>query len=231
LEYIFLTFLTFLDYYAKEGEEPANAVSKKPTISISAKKNRFYALILPPVNKVYEELYTQYIDIKNNIDNPNYQEKIAQLKKKYRANTDEELLMALKPHPRSIAIAQAAMESAWGTSRFFKEANNIFGMWSTSAKEQRIAANEQRGGKRTIWLKKFDSLEDSVRAYYLTLSRGDAYKEFRKLNYETDDVYTIIQGLKPYSERGEEYVIELASMIRFNNFTKYDKPMQTKSQI
>ena len=149
MEYIFLTFLTFLDYYAKENETISQTVSKTPTtISVSAKKNRFYALILPPVNKVYEELYTQYIDIKNNIDNPNYQEKIAQLKKKYRANTDEELLMALKPHPRSIAIAQAAMESAWGTSRFFKEANNIFGMWSTSAKEQRIAANEQRGGKR-----------------------------------------------------------------------------------
>jgi Bax protein len=134
--------------------------------------------------------------------------------------------MAMKPHPQSITIAQAAMESAWGTSRFFKEANNIFGMWSVNSHEPRIAAGEQRGGKKTIYLKKFNTLEDSVRAYYLTLSRAKTYKKFRQLNYETDNPYTIINGLVNYSEKGEEYVKELAQMIRYNKLTNYDKQMQ-----
>jgi Bax protein len=230
LEYIFLTFLTFLEHYAKGEETSSPLHTKKPSVRVGAKKKSFYARVLPPIIKVYNQLDTQYKDIANNINNPIYKQKIEKLKKRYKVQSDTELLMALKPHPKSIALAQAAMESAWGTSRFFQEANNIFGMWSTNPKEQRIAANEQRDGKRTIWLRKFDSLEDSVRAYYLTLSRADAYKEFRKRNFETDDVFEIIQGLTNYSERGEAYVKELASMIQFNNFTQYDTPMQTKLQ-
>ena len=61
--------------------------------------------------------------------------KIEKLKTIYKVKSDKSLLLALKPHPRSIALAQAAMESAWATSRFFVKANNVFGMWSVNKNE------------------------------------------------------------------------------------------------
>ena len=92
--------------------------------------------------------------------------------------------MALKPHPKSIALAQAAMESSWATSRFFTEANNVFGVWSFNESEPRIAAGKKRGNK-TIWVKKYHSIKASMQDYYRTLARGVAFSEFRKLKMET----------------------------------------------
>jgi len=121
------------------------------------------------------------------------------------------------------------MESAWGTSRFFKEANNIFGVWSTSSKQKRIAAGSKRG-KQTIWLRKFDSLEDAVRDYYFMLSSKKAYRKFKALNCDAkNSVYKILEGLLPYSERKEEYIKELASIIRHNKLQRYDTEVAKKS--
>lgn len=131
--------------------------------------------------------------------------------------------MSLKPQPKSMAIAQAAIESAWGTSRFFNLGNNLFGMWSISSKENRIAANVKRDNNTTVWVKKYDSLEESVRGYYITLSKGKQYKKLRELNYNSDDVYEVIQGLDKYSERKEAYIDEIGSIIRYNKLTKYDR--------
>ena len=129
--------------------------------------------------------------------------------------------MALKPHPKSIAVAQAAMESSWATSRFTRVANNLFGVWSFDEDEPRVAAGEQRGDK-TIWVKKYSSFEDSIRDYYRTLARGDAYKEFRQLKMTTDDPYALVKKLDRYSEKGAEYGKELSSIMKFNKFDKYD---------
>ena len=125
-------------------------------------------------------------------------------------------------HPISITLAQAAMESGWGTSRFFKEANNIFGVWSYDATRPRIAAKKKRQGK-TIWLKKYSSLDESVEAYYRNISRKRVYKKFRELNDKHTDVYELVKELKMYSEQRELYSKEIAQIIRHNNFTKYDK--------
>jgi Bax protein len=130
--------------------------------------------------------------------------------------------MALKPHPRSITIAQAAMESAWATSRFFKEANNIFGVWSFNEDEPRIAALKKRGNK-TIWVKKYSSVTASVRDYYYVMGRSVAFQEFRKLKMVTDDPLLLVKKLDRYSEKGAEYGHELTSMITFNKFYHYDK--------
>ncbi|MEA1983854.1 MAG: glucosaminidase domain-containing protein, partial [Campylobacterota bacterium] len=145
------------------------------------------------------------------------------LKDIYKVTSDEKLLLALKPHPQSIALAQAAMESAWATSRFFVEAKNIFGMWSSNPNEPRIAANEKRGGSKTIWLRKFTTVEESVREYYKLMGRGKAFREFRKVRYETNDPFKIILKLDKYSEIGDKYAEELGSMIRYNKFKKFDK--------
>ena len=55
------------------------------------------------------------------------------------------------------------------------------------------------------------------------MGRGNAYKDFRDVRYETDDVKKIVKELDHYSEIGEKYTKELASMIRYNKLTKYDK--------
>lgn len=203
---------------------PHYSVSEVPKhISVKEKKARYFALLVPPVEKVYKELYSEYERVQVDLNDTNKSQEIAALKKSFRVKTDRELLVAMKPHPVSITLAQGAIESAWGTSRFFREANNVFGMWNSDASSERIAANEKREGKHTIWLSKYKDLEASVRAYYRTLQKGKTYKKFRELNYETDNVFEIVKGLDKYSERGEEYTKELASMIRYNKLTKYDK--------
>ncbi len=192
-----------------------------PQISVEEKKGQFKAAIIPAINEVYSDLMQQYQRASELIEAGD-DDKLTELKKQYKVTNNDELLMALKPHPQSIAIAQAAMESSWGTSRFFKEANNVFGVWSYNKNEARVAAGKKRGDK-TVWVKKYGSVEASIRDYYRTLARGDAYKEFRILKMETNDPYVLIQKLHPYSEKREEYIKELSTIIRFNKFDTYDQ--------
>ena len=116
------------------------------------------------------------------------------------------------------------MESAWATSRFFVKAKNVFGVWSFDKDEPRIAAGETRG-KKTIWLKKYPDIESAVRDNYRVLARGHAHQHFRDARLETDNPYELVTKLDRYSEIGEEYGKELASVISYNKFTQYD-PVQ-----
>ena len=197
-----------------------------PGISVQEKKAQFKATIIPAVNEVYSDLMRQYQEVSESIQAGDDIDKFAALRKEYKATNNDELLMSLKPHPQSIAIAQAAMESSWATSRFFKEANNVFGIWSYSKNEARMAAGEKRGDQ-TIWVKKYGSVEASIRDYYRTLARGDAYKEFRILKMETNDPYELVKKLDSYSEKREEYGKELSTIIRFNKFDAHDQQQTT----
>ena len=191
-------------------------------MSVQAKKKRFLQLLLPAVRKVHNELMQRYKRIAKDIQEKKNLQEIARLKEQYKAKSDEDLLARLKPHPISITLAQAAMESSWGTSRFFQEANNVFGMWSTNPKEARIAAAEKRGKTHTIWLKKFDTIEESIRAYYEMIAKGKAYNKFRQLRILYDDPYKITSGLHNYSEMGADYAKVINQVIRYNHFKKYD---------
>jgi len=216
MKYILILFLLTTPVYTNNIKN--TDVTK---LSVKEKKKRFISLLLPPITKIYNELQTQYEEILNDIKYSRNLYKKEMLKEEYKVQSDEELLMALKPHPKSIVLTQAAVESAWATSRFFNEANNVFGMWSTNKNEPRIAALQKRAGK-TIWLKKFDSLEDSIRAYYKLIAKGQAYREFRELKMISNDVYLLEEKLNKYCELGYEYCIRLQSVTRYNNFTKYD---------
>ena len=224
MKYIYLTLLLSATLLATTHKFTPKYVVyfvlKKMTVE--EKKARFNALLVPAVKKVYNELMTQYKNTAEDIKNGTNKKKIKELKAAYKVKTDKKLLAALKPHPPSIVIAQAAMESSWATSRFFLEANNIFGMWSVNKKEPRIAALEKRNGTRTIWLKKFSSVEDSVRAYYKLMGRGHAFKEFRALRVTTKDPHKLVKKLDRYSEIGAAYGEELSQVIKYNNLTKYD---------
>ena len=192
-----------------------------PKMTVQEKKARFKALIVPAVKTVYAQLMTRYETVKATLDAGESNADIDRLKDEYKATSDAELLMALKPHPKSIALAQAAMESSWATSRFFRVAYNIFGVWSFDEDEPRVAALQKRGDK-TIWVKKYASIEDSVFDYYRTLARSSAFVEFRKARMTTDDPFVLVTKLDRYSEKGSLYGEELTSIIKFNKFDSYD---------
>ena len=207
----------------KEEKVVEKIVKKEPAkqISVSEKKQNFKDILIPIATTVYNELQAQYLAIKLDIENNRNAKVIAKLKKEYNAKTDQLLLNALKPHPISILLAQAAAESAWLTSRFTKEANNIFGVWSFNKNEPRIAASGLRGDK-TIYLKKYSTLKEAVRDYYKNLGKTWAYKEFRKQRTITSNPYVLSDYLISYSEKKEEYTKLLRSMIKYNKFDKYD---------
>ena len=215
ITFILLLSLALLMFFIIQKE------AEPPPMTVQEKKARFKSLLVPAVDTVYANLMQQYQDIKNISDAESSNEVIEKLKVEYKVTTTSELLMALKPHPKSIAIAQAAMESSWATSRFFKEANNVFGVWSFDEDEPRIAALKKRGDK-TIWLKKYDSVEDAVYDYYRTLARSDAFAEFRLTKMITSDPFVLVTKLDRYSEKGHVYGEELTSIIKFNKFTDYD---------
>ena len=91
-----------------------------------------------------------------------------------------------------------------------------------SKDEPRIAANKKRGDK-TIWLRRYVSIRESISDYYLVLGRASAYREFRNLKMETTDPHQLVGGLSGYSERENGYVKELSSIIRYNNFDELDQ--------
>ncbi len=197
----------------------AEIVPKKMTIE--TKKERFFHLVVPAIKRVHIELTKQYYVIKSDMKMGTNRVKIEKLKKIYKAKTDADLLLALKPHPKSIVIAQAILESGWATSRFFVKAKNIFGMWSFNKNEPRIAASEKRDGTRTIWLRKFSTIEESVREYYKLMGSSGVFKKFRHIRYQTANVSKIIQTLDQYAE-AKTYRKDLNRLIKYNKLTKYD---------
>ncbi len=141
--------------------------------------------------------------------------------KEYKSKTVEEVLNRLHTHPVSIILAQAAIESGWATSRFCQEANNVFGIWSYNKNENRIMASGSRGGKK-VYLRKYDSLFESIYDYLETIARADAYRQFREMRLSSTDPFRLIWYLNNYSERRYEYVRSLRNMIEYNDFCKYD---------
>lgn len=128
----------------------------------------------------------------------------------------------LLTHPNSIVLAQAAVESGWGKSRFFMEANNVFGVWSFDSDEPRIPASISRE-EYQVYLRKYDNIAESVMDYFKTIARVPAYTNFRRKRAETQNIRELLPYLDRYSERGDEYVAQLLGMIRYNNFQQYDK--------
>lgn len=194
---------------------------KKTNSLVQQKKQRFKEILVPIITEVYSTLQTQYLNVKNDIQNNKNQEFIEKLKIEYKADTNEELLQALKPHPVSIALAQAAIESAWLTSRFTIKANNIFGVWSFHNNEPRIEASSTRGEKK-IYLKKYKTYKSAVADYYKNLARNWAYDKFREERTLTNDPYHLVQFLQSYSEKKERYTKLLAKMIEYNKFYEFD---------
>lgn len=191
------------------------------------RKDVFVKLLLPSIEVVQQEVLNnreivKKLKVKKELTEKEkiYAEKLF---KKYRTEYGNwnELESKMIVYPASLILTQGAIESAWGTSRFFREANNAFGVWSTNPNEPRIAAKGSRGNF-TPHLKKYDTLKDTVEDITLIISRSSAYTGARKMIWEGKSPYEIAGGLTKYSEEGKEYVRKVRSTLKYNNFHEYD---------
>ena len=129
--------------------------------------------------------------------------------------------------PPSLALAQAASESAWGTSRFVREGNAMFGEWTFADKHEGIVPSERAMGK-THRVRAFSSLYDSVLSYAVNLNKHRAYQEYRAMRAtmraegRTIDGMHLAGALHRYSERGASYVAELRAIISGNDLVLLD---------
>ena len=128
--------------------------------------------------------------------------------------------------PVSIALAQAANESGWGTSRFALEGNALFGQWTWSKKGISPANKDPN---KTHKILQFQILKASVRAYKNNINTHNAYKEFREVRAQLrqDDKQIVgldlTKYLKNYAAIGEKYVSILENIIERNSLTDFDK--------
>ena len=128
--------------------------------------------------------------------------------------------------PPSLILAQAANESAWGTSRFATKGNNLFGQWCFSKGCGLVPRGRAEGASHEV--AKFSSPYRSVRAYIQNLNRHPTYQLLRDVRLEDrrDNAplsgLELAEGLLGYSERGEEYIEEIRAMIHYNNLEFYD---------
>lgn len=150
-----------------------------------------------------------------------YQVKITQTKQ-----TIAELLTKVDVVPTSLLLAQAANESAWGTSRFARLGNNLFGQWCYSQHCGMVPKRRGKGQHHEV--KKFASPYDSIKAYQLNLNRNRSYTKLRQIRSQLraqgqkPSGIQLALGLSHYSERGMAYVKNIQSMIRSNHLQKFD---------
>ena len=142
----------------------------------------------------------------------------------FRDDLKAELLNEVNFVPASLALAQSANESSWGTSRFSKKGNNYFGQWCYQKGCGIVPSSRNAGAKHEV--RAFESTLESVQAYMFNINTHNAYAELREIREGLSpmalDGNKLAMGLIRYSERGEEYIKEIKSMIRINNLTDYD---------
>jgi len=141
------------------------------------------------------------------------------------------LLSHIDAIPVSLALAQGANESGWGTSRFALLGNSLFGQWDFSGKG--IAPKQQRKEYGNYGLARFDKPQGAVNAYLLNLNTHRAYAKLRKMRAENRQIsgYKLATSLNKYSERGEAYVKDIQQMIHFNHLEATDKAYLSEKEI
>lgn len=148
-----------------------------------------------------------------------------------------DLLRRVDVVPASLALSQAAIESAWGSSRFAQKGNNLFGQWCFS-KGCGIVPN-QRNEDATHEVAKFKTVNAAVRSYLENLNRHPTYAELRKvrtdirvgkLTTKTPGMAMAV-GLENYSELGDEYVEHISAVIRQNKLSTLNKYLVSGDKV
>ncbi len=154
--------------------------------------------------------------------------RLIKISKKYRIKqmyNESEYLQKVDIVPISLVLAQAAVESAWGESRFAREGNNLFGEW-TWGKKGMVPENRDEDANHKLRI--FETLEDSIARYMLNLNRHRSYKDFRFLRakYRREGKpftgLTAASTMTNYSQKREAYNRLLLKVIKGNGFMDYE---------
>ena len=208
---------------------------------VQDKKQRFFEYLTPQVVMVNQEILRERSALTCGLGAVPFREsqggaQIARLAVKYRVPgrdemTSEERCLALKARiamiPVDLVLAQAANESAWGTSRFAREQNNYFGLWCFT-EDCGVRPLAAAAGTRHQ-VAQFETVADGLRYYALTLNSHPAYESLRALRAATLGAgspvtgASVLDGLGSYSERGQDYIDELHQMIRVNRLDQLPK--------
>ncbi len=144
----------------------------------------------------------------------------------YKADTLDSLLIKVDEIPVSLALAQAAIESGWGTSRFAFEGNALFGQYVWGASNNGIIPND-RGTNEKYKIKSFESLSDSVASYMKNLNTNFHYNEFRINRFVLRSNNIPLSGtflseyLLSYSIE-DDYTDKIRNIIEINNFEDFE---------
>ena len=213
--------------------------------SVQEKKLLFFRLLAPVVLYVNERILEERVRVEalsrqtaqGQALSPSDQKWLGELAAHYQVPPSriDELLRRVDLIPPSLALAQGASESGWGTSRFADEGHSLFGQWSMSGgikpAEQRTATH---GDYR---IAAFESTGMSVASYALSLNTHSAYREFRAKREELRSKGQPINGAQlvdtmiRYSERGQTYVNELKALMRQNQLDVADEAQLRKMDI
>jgi len=138
----------------------------------------------------------------------------------------ENLLQRVDIIPPSLALAQAAEESGWGTSRFVREGNAVFGQWTFSDNGSLVPARRDQDKFHKI--RAFPSLLESVRAYARNLNTHAAYRKMRRVRHsfrlagQPLEGLLMVESMKSYSQKGDEYVKKIKTLIEANDLQRLD---------
>ncbi len=144
---------------------------------------------------------------------------------KHKLDLIDELLIKVDVIPNSIALAQAAIESGWGTSRFAKDYNALFGEYTYDQDKGVVPLNRIDGAKHLI--KSFSSYDNSVSSYFKNINSHHAYREFRNVRRimrsknNFSDINLLIENLNSYAE-DDNYINTLKIVIQKNNFNSFN---------
>lgn len=204
-------------------------------LDVNKKKQLFFNYLAPVVQqgnhliakeRMLLARITHYFQLNNALSSTLQKHQII-LVKKYRINknlsTQEqltELLSRIDEIPQSLVLVQAAIESAWGTSRFARIGLNFFGIWCYREGCGMVPNGRNKNAKHEV--QAFKTVDAAVNRYLNNINTNNAYRVFRTIRSQLRaqqqplSAKILATGLLPYSERGSDYVIELTNMIRHN---------------
>ena len=208
--------------------------------STKQRKEFFIQIVLPLILQENNNIRLdrkRLFSIINKSNNTDLEKKWLQKKyKQYGVSSKDlsTLKIRMDEIPVSLAIAQAAKETGWGTSRFAQEGNALFGQWTWSGEGLKPKDADKNQGHKVM---KFNVLQASVRAYQRNLNTHSSYRNLRKARAELRDKgkaldsLVLVKYLNQYAETGEKYVEVLTQIIKQNNLKDFDDAKLLPSSI
>ena len=208
--------------------------------NVKKRKELFIQIILPLIiqenNNIRLDRKTLFNIINKNINTESEQKWLEKKFKQYGVNSRDISVLKIRMDeiPTSLAIAQAAKETGWGTSRFAQEGNALFGQWTWSG-EGLKPKDAKKGEDHKVM--KFNVLQASVRAYQRNLNTHSTYKDFRRARAEFRDLNKPLDSmelskyLNNYAETGNQYVDVLQKIIMQNKLKDFDDAKLLPSSV